>query len=234
MTKNNLNDLIPLKGMAFDSIYIYGIVDGQVHQNFQVLGIGAREEKVYCIPFKDVTAIVSDTPFEEYDPTEDNTLAHEKVIQEVLRHGWSIAPMRFCTILKNKEEIFKLCRSCYLPFKRNILKIRNKQEFSVKTFLNVNKLETEVSSDAELLQRSNQMATELYEILKGITFDNVLEEQSTREMIFNCAFLVHKDKVKEFYDAITKFDEEYTDKLKIRISGPTAPYNFVDMPTKPI
>jgi hypothetical protein len=220
--------------MQYDSIYIYGIVDGQVNMSFRVTGIGDRNNKVYCIPFKDVTAIVSDTPFEEYDPTEDNTIAHEKVIQEILKEGLSIAPMRFCTILKNKDEIFKLCNSCYLPFKKNILRIRNKQEFSVKTFLQLEKLQAEVSNDAELLEKSKLMATELYELLQAITFDNVLDEQSTREMIFNCSFLVHKDRVKDFYDAINNYDRQYTDKLKIRISGPTAPYNFVDMPTKPI
>jgi hypothetical protein len=220
--------------MQYDSIYIYGVVDGQVNRPFQVTGIGDRNDTVYCIPFKDVTAIVSDTPFEEYDPTEDNTVAHEKVIQEILKEGLSIAPMRFCTILKNKDEIFKLCQSCYLPFKKNILRIRNKQEFSVKTFLQVDKLQAEVSNDLELLEKSNLMATELYDILKEIAFADVLDEQSTREMIFNCSFLIHKDNIKTFYEAVTKFDKQYTDKLKIRISGPTAPYNFVDMPTKPM
>jgi hypothetical protein len=220
--------------MQSDSIYIYGIVDGQVNKDFKESGVGDRNDKVYCIPFKDVTAIVSDTPFVEYDPTEDNTLAHEKVIQEILQNELSIAPMRFCTILKNKDEIFKLCQSCYMPFKKNILRIRNKQEFSVKTFLQVEKLKNEVTNEEELLKKSHLMATELYELLKEIAFDDVLDEQSTREMIFNCSFLIHKDKIKTFFDAVTKFDEQYTDKLRIRISGPTAPYNFVDMPTKPI
>jgi hypothetical protein len=220
--------------MPYDSIYIYGIVDGQVATTFDVTGIGDRKDEVYCIPFKDVTAIVSDTPFEEYDPTEDNTLAHEKVIQAVLKQDLSIAPMRFCTILKNKTEIFKLCQSCYLPFKKNILRIRNKQEFSVKTFLQVEKLMEEVTNDAELLEKSNLMATELYDLLKDIAFDDVLDEQSTREMIFNCSFLIQKDEVQHFYDAVNEFDRKYTDKLRIRISGPTAPYNFVDMPTQPL
>jgi hypothetical protein len=44
--------------------------------------------------------------------------------------------------------------------------------------------------------------------------------------------LVHREKIKIFYEEIKAFDEQLTDKLKIRISGPTAPYNFVDMPTR--
>jgi len=51
-----------------------------------------------------------------------------------------------------------------------------------------------------------------------------------KEMIMNCSFLIHREKVQEFYEAINQFDQKFTDKLKIRISGPTAPYNFVDMP----
>lgn len=219
--------------MQYNSIYIYGIIDGKVNKVFQTHGMGG-ENKVYCIPYKDVTAVVSETSFEEYDPTGENTLAHEKVIQEVLKEGLTIAPMRFCTILKNSDDLHKLCHSCYLPFKKNILRIRGKQEFSVKVFLDVEKLEAEVSNDDELLQKSAEMATQLYELLKEIAYDDVLEEQITKEMILNASFLIHRDKVEEFFNEINKFDEQFTDKLKIRISGPTAPYNFVDMPTKPM
>jgi hypothetical protein len=220
--------------MSYNSIYIYGIVNGKVNQSFSATGIGNRGDLVYCIPYKDVTAIVSNTPFQEYDPTEDNTLAHEKVIQEILKSDLDIAPMRFCTILKDKDAIFELCQSCYMPFKKNIMRIRGKQEFSVKTFLETKKLLDEVKSPTELVTASQKIATELYNRLKEIAFDDVLEEQSTKEMIFNGSFLIHKDKVRTFYEEITEFDKQYTDKLKIRISGPTAPYNFVDMPTKPL
>ena len=213
------------------SIYIYGIVDGRVNKMLNAECIG-NSNQVYCVPFKDITAVVSNTPFIEYDPTEENTLAHEKVIQVVLKENLTIAPMRFCTILKTRNDLIKLMHSAYLPFKRNILKIRNKLEFDVKVFLDVEKLMAEVNNDNELIEKSREIATELNNRLKQMAEDTVLEEQITEDMIMSASFLIHKEKIKGFYEEIKNFDEQFTDKLKIRISGPTAPYNFVDMPTR--
>lgn len=218
--------------MTYDSVYVYGIVDGYVKDTICGDGVGSRGDEVYCVPQKDITAIVSDTPFQEYDPTEENTLAHERVIQAVMGKGWTIAPMRFCTVLKGMADLRKLMHSAYLPFKRNILKIRDRQEFDVKVFLDIGRLREDVESDDELVERSRKIAAELNEKLKQIADDAVLEEQITDEMILNASFLVHRKRVEAFCDEIKDFDKEFTDKLKIRISGPTAPYNFVNMPTK--
>jgi hypothetical protein len=221
-----------MQQQEYCSIYIYGIVDGRFNIGLNVKGISNDNDQAYCVPFKDVTAIVSNTPFIEYDPSEENTLAHEKVIQEVLKKGLTIAPMRFCTILKTRNDLMKLMHSAYLPFKRNILKIRNKLELDAKVFLDVAKLKAEVDNDKKLINKSRDIAMELNVKLKKIAEDMVLEEQITDDMIMNASFLIRKEKVKDFYDEVSNFDAKHTDKLKIRISGPTAPYNFVDMPIR--
>jgi hypothetical protein len=220
-----------MQQQEYSSIYIYGIVDGRFNGDLSVEGI-SNNAQVYCVPFKDVTAVISNTPFIEYDPSEENTLAHEKVIQVILKRNLTIAPMRFCTVLKTRNDLMKLMHSAYLPFKRNILKIRNKLEFDVKAFLDIEKLKAEVNNDRELILKSRDIAMELNVKLKKIAEEMVLEEQITDEMIMNASFLVHKERIKDFYDEVNNFDKLHTDKLKIRISGPTAPYNFVDMPTR--
>jgi hypothetical protein len=214
------------------SIYIYGIIDGRFDKDVNAKGLGDGDDKVYFVPFKDVMAVVSNTPFIEYDPSEENTLAHEMVIQEILKQELTIAPMRFCTILKTRNDLMKLLHSAYLPFKRNILKIRNKLEFDAKVFLDIEKLKAEVGNGKELLNKSKDIAMELNVRLKKRAEDMVLAEQITDDMIMNASFLIHKEKIKDFYDEVNKFDKLHTDKLKIRISGPTAPYNFVDMPIR--
>jgi hypothetical protein len=220
-----------MQQQGYSSIYVYGIVDGKTDKQLDVEGLGDNAQ-VYCVPFKDVTAVVSNTPFVEYDPNEENTLAHEKVIQKILKENLTIAPMRFCTVLRARNDLMKLLHSAYFPFKRNILRIKNKLEFDVKVFLDVDKLSSEVSNDDELFEKSVDIATELNNKLKKIADDTVLEEQITEDMIMSASFLIHKEKIKEFYDEINKFDAKHTDKIKIRISGPTAPYNFVNMPTR--
>jgi hypothetical protein len=218
--------------MAYNAVYVYGIAEGRYDRSFNVQGIGERNDTVQGIPFKDVTAIISHTPFIEYDPTEANMVAHEKVIQEVLKQQLTIAPMRFCTVLGSKQDLVKLLQSAYLPFKRNILKIRNKLEFDIKVFIQLEKLREKINDDAQLMTTSQKIAEELHACLQSKAVDMVLEEQITDDMIMNASFLLHKEQIKAFYDVITDFDKQHTDTVKIRISGPTAPYNFVNMPTK--
>jgi hypothetical protein len=215
--------------IQYQALYIYGIVNGRFSRRFPDIGIGNRKDEVFPIHFKDVTALVSHTPFIEYDPTEEYTLAHENVIQEVLKCDCTLAPMRFCTVLKSRNDVMKLMHSGYMAFKRNLLKVRNKHEFDVKVFLHI--AQTKETGDA-LLEESRTIATACYNTLKALTDDTMLSEQVTGEMILNASFLVHKEKRETFYNAVLDFDKEYTEKIKIRISGPTAPYNFVSMPTK--
>jgi hypothetical protein len=218
--------------MQYNSIYIYGIVDGRIKENLDVRGIGTRDNEVFNIPYKDVTAIVSNTPFEEYDPNEENTLAHERVIQAVLSRNLTIAPMRFCTIVGSRDDAIKLLNSGYFAFKRNLLRIKNKVELDIKAFLEIEKLKEEVGEGNELIEKSKEMAAQLNEIIKNLSEEDVLEEQITEDMILNSSILIYKQKVKELYDKIGEFDKKFTNQLKIRISGPTAPYNFVNMPTR--
>jgi len=213
-----------------ESIYIYGIVDGHKQGELDIKGIGYAE-KVYFVSFRDISAVVSNTAFVEYDPTEENVLAHENVIQEVLKQDLTMAPLRFCTIVYTKEDVMRLLQSAYMPFKANLSKIKHRRELGVKVFLDVEKLKSEVGEQA-LIDKSREMAIALNERLKKLADDTKLSEQITDDMIMNASFLVHKDAVEQFYNEIHDFDKQYTDKVRIRVSGPTAPYNFVSMPSE--
>jgi spore cortex formation protein SpoVR/YcgB (stage V sporulation) len=210
------------------SLYIYGVFEGKGVNSFNINGINGGE--VFIVPFRDIKAVVSNTQFAEYDPTEENVLKHEKVIQEAINHGVAIAPMRFCTILKTKNDLNKLLHSGYFNFKKNLVKIRNKHEFDVKVFVDISKFKSKYGE--EIIEKSKEIAESLYQNLKSVADESVLSDQVTSEMIMNASFLILKDKREPFHDAIATFDEKYTDVLKIRISGPTAPYNFVSMPKK--
>jgi hypothetical protein len=276
--------------MSYAALYIYGIIDKALPSQIQCTGIGDRDDPVFLIPYKDIAAIASLTPFIEYDPTEENSLAHEKVIQHILQKNVTIAPMRFCTVLRTRNDALRLLQSGYLAFKRNLLKVRNKVEFDVKMFIklknntsNTSKgatstttttqtttmpftttpitgsttmlsstqapstTPTQAMASTPTIQRhpsntppphnnpitqSHEIASFLYEKLKTIADDIVLEDQVTTDMILNASVLLRKEQKDHFFQQIKHFDKEVTDKVRIRVSGPTAPYNFVTMPTK--
>jgi hypothetical protein len=209
-------------------IYIYGIVNGRFDKQLESKGID--EGRIFLLGYKDITAVVSDTLFEEYDPDDENMLAHDKVIREILNYGVTIAPMRFCTILKNRNDVFKLLDAGYLEFKKNLLRVRDKHEFTIKVFLDPDKFIEKFSADS-FVDNSRKIASDLYDRLKGMAVDDVLDEQITDDMMLNASFLLNKNIVEKFREEIKEFDKQYTDVLKIRISGPLAPYSFVRMPT---
>jgi len=43
------------------------------------MGIGARPSEVRTVNYRDIAAVVSDTPLRAYDATRENVLAHESV-----------------------------------------------------------------------------------------------------------------------------------------------------------
>ena len=49
------------------------------------MGIGGTGEMVYAVTHGDIAAVVSKTPVFIFDPTRENALAHEHVIETVMK-----------------------------------------------------------------------------------------------------------------------------------------------------
>ncbi len=77
---------------------------------FGPIGIGSEPAEVHTVNYKDIAAVVSDTPLEVYDPTRENVLAHERVNETVMREH-TVIPMSFGTVFKTREDIVELLRS---------------------------------------------------------------------------------------------------------------------------
>src|SRR5258705_13839886 len=65
--------------------YVYGVIEARDNVGFGKIGIGGMGESVYCVQYGDVAAVVSKTPVFIFDPTRENALAHEHVIETVMK-----------------------------------------------------------------------------------------------------------------------------------------------------
>src|SRR3954468_11737585 len=65
--------------------YVYCIIEASEALRFGPLGIGIDPAEVHTVNFRDIAAVVSDTPIEVHDPTRENVLAHERVNETVMR-----------------------------------------------------------------------------------------------------------------------------------------------------
>lgn len=101
---------------------------------FGPIGIGDRGDEVHTIYYEDIGAVISNSPITKYSLSRDNTVAHQLVLEKVME-GYTVLPVRFCTIAKNEDEIVeKVLKGRYKEFKASLAKMEGKIELGVKAF----------------------------------------------------------------------------------------------------
>jgi hypothetical protein len=240
--------------------YVYCIIQTTESLRFGPIGIGSEPADVHTVSYKDIAAVVSDTPLEVYDPTRENVLAHERV-NEVVMRDFTVLPMSFSTVFKTSEDIVELLRTAYDAFRDVLVKMRDKVEFGVKVLWepdivireiekddeNLRLLRQEISSqrgstyfarmqygrlvDSLLQQRSEQLINDIFNTLGSVSVASRANKPIGEKMILNAAFLVARDSETDFDAKVKEIDARY-ENLKFKYTGPWPPYNFVNIRLK--
>lgn len=113
--------------------YIYGIVRHSGSLDFGPIGIGVRSDVVYGINYKDISAIVSNSPIIQYEARRVNMTTHEKVLEEVMKQ-FSVLPVRFSTISEHDDDagILRILEKDYKKFDEMLTKMDGKKELGLK------------------------------------------------------------------------------------------------------
>ena len=119
-----------LAGTQEGGKYVYCIIRLDKQKDFGSVGIGGGQ-RVYTVHFRDLAAIVSDTPIVIYVPTRENVLAHEFVNETVMREH-TVIPMSFGTVFRSEDDVTELLRSTYQAFSEVLDKMQDKIEFGLK------------------------------------------------------------------------------------------------------
>ncbi len=240
--------------------YVYCIVQTKEPRRFGPIGIGSEPAEVHTVNYKDIAAVVSDTPLEVYDPTRENVLAHERV-NEVVMRDFTVIPMSFSTVFKTSEDIVELLRSAYEAFRDVLVKMQDKLEFGLKVLWEPETIIREIEKDDENLRLlrqeiSNQTGSTYFARMQyGRLVDSLLQERSETlvaeiidnlstvsvasrtnkpigdKMILNAAFLVARDREPDFDAKVKEIDARY-ENLIFKYTGPWPPYNFVNIRLK--
>ena len=123
------NDLeIPKEGK-----YIYGIIRHAGPIEFGHIGIGKRADLVYGINYREITAIVSNSPIIQYEARRVNMTTHEKVLEEVMK-TFSVLPVRFSTISEHDDDagILRILAKEYEKFDDLLKKMDGRKELGLK------------------------------------------------------------------------------------------------------
>ena len=115
--------------------YIYCVIDfkeGDPEKNFGPLGMGERGDQLRSLSYKDMAAVISNSPIKKYSVSRENCLPHERAIEAVMKEGFTVLPVRYCTIAEDEVQVKKILKRDYKRFKDLLLKMENKLELGVK------------------------------------------------------------------------------------------------------
>jgi hypothetical protein len=240
--------------------YVYCVISSPDPLGFGQIGLGNDPSDVHTIHYRDLAAVVSDTPIGVHDPTRDNVLAHQRVNETVMRDH-TVIPMSFGTVFKTKDDIVELLRSAYDAFNDVLSKMQNKLEFGLKILWDrdlivkeiedddedVRRLKSEISSqkgstyfarmqygrliDAALQARSERYVAEIFDKLRDVSVASRSNKPIGDKMILNAAFLVSREREASFDARVKEIGARY-DKLTFKYTGPWPPYNFVNIRLK--
>ena len=138
--------------MQRDGKYIYCIIASNYDINLGPIGVGGRGYLVSTIGFDGLCMVVSDHPLSRFVVNPENMLAHQKVIEEVMKEFRSVIPIRFGTIAATPDEIRNLLNRRYSEFIELLKQFENKVELNVRgTWKNMTGIYKEIDKDhAEL------------------------------------------------------------------------------------
>lgn len=138
--------------------YVYCIIDGGEKQNFGKIGIDRTT--VYMIPYNNISAVVSDTPLREYEPSEANALAHEKVVEHVMQKH-TVLPLGFGNVFINEKRVEWLLTKFYRTFRAYLRKLDGKVEMGVKVFYDLETARRNIeNTNDEIKKLKEAMASE--------------------------------------------------------------------------
>ncbi|KPV63536.1 MAG: Gas vesicle synthesis protein GvpL/GvpF [Candidatus Bathyarchaeota archaeon BA2] len=196
--------------------YFYCVIPFSEEKSFG--NIGMNNNEVYTIPYRDVAAIVSDSPMKDYELTEDNTRRHETVLRQVMEEH-TVVPVEFGTTIKNERILRRLLRKAYDPTRECLKLVDNMVELGVKAVLNEDIVFVDHGKRKECISDIlGSLNTRAKQAVTGDLFSD--------RLFLNASFLVNKEDINAFSNEVKSLQEKYP-MLKLLYSGPWAPYNFV-------
>ncbi len=239
--------------------YIYCIIESNQSQSFGPLGIGGRGDQLYTICFNGIAAVVSNAPIKKYPISRENTLGHEKAIEEVMKEH-TVLPVRFATIAEDEGKVKKILEKEHDRFKGLLDKMRDKKELGLKAIFREDVVYKDIleryedirvlkektaglPSDKTYYQRMEigrmveaalQKEKEIYkgDILN--TLSPLAVEVKTTDtyyelMIINAAFLVEEHREAEFDQDVEGLADKYVEKVRFKYVGTLPAFNFVNL-----
>ncbi len=143
--------------------YVYAVIPSGERMQFGAIGFGDGDPKVYTVPYRDLSAVVSDRRVVNYQAMcrpeilRDLTI-HQKTVEKVMEH-FSVLPMKFGTLLPDGSAVTHILRKGYDPFWQTLTAIKGRVEMEVVATWNLRSIFEEIANEEPIAQRKAVLAT---------------------------------------------------------------------------
>jgi hypothetical protein len=244
---------------AREGKYIYCVIDSNQPQSFGPLGIGCRGDELYTVCVDDIAAVVSNAPIKKYRISRENSLAHEKAVEQVMTE-YTVLPVRFATIAEDEEKVKRILEAEHNRFRELLSQMKDKTELSVKAIFkedviykyilenyeDIGVLKEKIAAlpsekthyqrmeigrivEAALQQEKHVVKEDILNTLSPLAVEVKITDPYGELMIINAAFLVEKEKEADFDHQVQELEDKYGEKGNFKYVGPLPPFNFVNL-----
>ncbi len=242
-----------------EGIYIYCIIESKEPLLFGATGIGGRGDEVYTVSFRDIGAVVSNSPVKKYPVAREYLISHERVVEEVMKTH-TVLPVRFATIAENVEKVRLILEREYRKFLDLLKSMQGKKELGLKIMFQEHVVYKEILEKHDEIKALKEKIVPLppeksyYQRMEiGRMVEAALQKERDfykddalcrlsplceqtkinntygEMMIMNAAFLVAKEKEEEFDREVQRLADRYNDKVRFKYVGTLPPFNFVNL-----
>lgn len=227
-------------------------------KTFGHLGIGGRNDLLYTVCFDNLAAVVSDSPLMKYSISRENTIAHEKAIEEVMKE-YTVLPARFGTIAEDEEKVKQILEKESGNFKTLLAKMEGKKELGLKAVFKENiyndilvkyedirilkeklanlppektiyqRVEIGRMVQEALEKEKERYKSQILDVLSPLVEELKINNNYGERMFLSAAFLINKDKEELFDQKVQEFDAKYGEKVNFKYVGTVPPFNFVNL-----
>lgn len=243
--------------MALMGKYIYCFIGEKERITFGNSTISNLNAPVYTITCKDISAVVSDAPIIDYDPTRKNILAHQAIVNKVM-DKYTIIPVAFGTVANKRKNVEAIINEYYEEFDDLLDYFKDKIEVGLRIIWNKDYFNTDIESneikrlkeivsgkeekrvlnekielgklvEAVVLSKRKEYEKNIYEQLENLCVNSKLKDKIPIKTVFNAYFLIEKSMEAAFDKEVGALSDVYQNKLNFNYTGPWPPYNFVDV-----
>ncbi|MBD3182399.1 DnaJ domain-containing protein [Candidatus Poribacteria bacterium] len=219
-------------------------------------------ETIHSINYKDLTTITR-----KIDPAiAEQPGMHEAELKVLLAsyqqininifQNLTILPLRFGIMVDQEEQVEEFMANSYIHIKWALNNLRNKAEFAVQLFWDLDTVLQNISKDENWLKEAvksidindkiqlgkllfqsaeklkRQIIDSIHDKLSNVSIDSSEGRSADDSIIFNRSYLINRQDEAEFDKAMEELGNENESYLSFKYIGPIPPYSFAPLEFK--